>query len=177
MLPRRQPAPRGCLETRVQPSHHHQLLGAFLQKDEQQALRALHDERRGQYQAGRQETGYMKLPLRDEPQLVPLVARSLAVLETDVDSPLWDAYLLFYPAGSAIPAHTDPAAPDHTHHRLNALVIAPPSGGALALLGQVVPLFVGDAVVFRPDEVKHEVSAVVGGERLVWSVGCWRPRP
>jgi hypothetical protein len=32
----------------------------------------------------------------------------------------------------------------------------------------------GDGVLFRPDLQVHAVSEVVVGERLVWSVGCWK---
>jgi hypothetical protein len=43
--------------------------------------------------------------------------------------------------------------------------------GELRLEGKVFELAPGDAVVFRSDQITHQVSPVVG-ERLVLSVGC-----
>lgn len=125
---------------------------------------------------GRQHTGYQKLGVRDDARLLPLIERSLAQLGMPSSSPFWDAWLLRYPRGSSIPAHTDvPEASGVGHHRLNALVTAPDAGGILVVDGSVVDLGVGDAIVFRPDLQEHAVSAIEGGARLVWSVGCWKP--
>jgi hypothetical protein len=87
---------------------------------------------------------------------------------------LWDAWLLRYPDGAHIAAHTDPAMDGHRHVRLNALLQAPVEGGELTLGGEVVVLEVGDAIVFAPDAQAHAVSRV-RGERLLLSVGAWLP--
>ena len=140
---------------------------------------------------GRQATGYRKLAvllsgrhsngssaeaaaLRDE-RLAALIDRSLALLEVPRASAFWDAWLLHYPRGAMIPGHKDaPDAAGVGHHRLNALVTPATRGGVLVIDGDEVALFPGDGVLFRPDLQVHAVSEVVVGERLVWSVGCWK---
>lgn len=121
------------------------------------------------WQPGRQGTGYHKLSWRDNlpAELEPLLTRSLTTLGVDVID--WDCYALRYPAGSFIPRHRDPTD-DHRHLRLNAIVKTA-TGGQLIIGGETIELGAGDAVVFRPDAVDHEVGPVAG-TRYVWSVGC-----
>ena len=125
------------------------------------------------WQRGRQDTGYLKRAVdRDDPAVGALIERSLATL---FPGPRHghDAWLLRYPDGTHIPPHVDPPLRDGARHaRLNAVIAAPPRGGVLRLDGTVVSLAPGDAVVFYPDQVRHEVSACDGGERWIWSVGC-----
>ena len=129
---------------------------------------------------GRQGTGYEKLDLvsaLSEGALEahrPFVESQVAAARSSlgVDSSLgWDAYLLRYGAGAFVPEHRDPTSTLH-HLRLNALLQAGSSGtGRLELDGELWDLAEGDAVVFRPDVMAHQVSRVEG-ERLVLSVGC-----
>ena len=121
---------------------------------------------------GRQETGYYRAAVDAAALgLDALLDRSLAALGVDRAAP-HDVWLLRYPHGASIPPHVDPSPKDgQGHHRLNAVVVAPRAGGVLTLDGAPCPLGAGDAVVFRPDVQRHQLSAV-DGERLVWSVGC-----
>jgi alkylated DNA repair dioxygenase AlkB len=126
-----------------------------------------------EWEGGRQGTGYEKLDLKTIDPAPPYLPALLADLRVAmaVEYSGWDAYLLRYRDGSFIPPHRDP-----THHgrhlRLNAVIQASaPGSGELRLDGAVFDLEVGDAVVFRSDQILHQVSAVVG-ERLVLSVGC-----
>jgi hypothetical protein len=122
---------------------------------------------------GRQDTGYLKSGLdRSNPYLAALIERSLATLYPG-DRLGSDAWLLRYPDGSSIPPHVDPPLTDGARHaRLNAIIAQPPRGGELRFDGVAIDLVAGDAVVFYPDRVHHQVSAVAGGERWIWSVGC-----
>ena len=127
------------------------------------------------FEPGRQQTGYQKLAVQDDDRLSSLIDRSLKLLAIPRTSAFWDAWLLFYPRGAQIPGHKDaPEAPGVGHHRLNAIVTPAARGGVLVVHGEEVPLGPGDGVLFRPDLQVHAVSEVVVGERLVWSVGCWK---
>jgi hypothetical protein len=117
---------------------------------------------------GRQGTGYLKRDLLEEVTSERLIKRCLAALK---DPALFDAWLLRYPVGAEIPAHTDPPMAGMCHVRINALALSG-RGGLLYLDGQEVPLDAGDAYIFRPDLVRHQVTAVEGNERLMLSVGA-----
>ena len=120
------------------------------------------------FTAGRQGTGYDKLDLIDSPTAERLVKKCLKELG---DPLLFDAWLLRYPVGSDIPAHTDPPVPGMCHVRINALALTS-SGGVLYVDGAELPLDSGDAYVFRPDVMRHMVTKVERNERLVFSVGA-----
>jgi len=124
--------------------------------------------RKDGFEAGRQGTGYEKRNLLDDVGADRLVKRCLASLSNPT---LHDAWLLRYPVGAEIPAHTDPPIEGMCHVRINALALAG-RGGILYLDGAEVPLDAGDAYVFRPDLVRHQVTAVEGNERLMLSVGA-----
>lgn len=148
-------------------------LPAFLAPAARAVLIDLAASRGHGWEAGRQGTGYEKLDLRalDEPPafINPLLAGARVAMAVKYSG--WDAYLLRYREGSFIPPHRDPSR--HGRHlRLNAVVQpSAPGTGELRLDGEVFDLEVGDAVVFRSDQITHQVSAVVG-ERLMLSVGC-----
>ncbi len=127
------------------------------------------------WEPGRQGTGYEKLDIkrRPDPLLRTLIRDSLARHGIDRTNDHWDAVLLRYPPGSYIPRHRDEASIfGLTHQRLNAIVTKPNEGGVLIMAGQEVPMRAGDAILFRPDAVDHEVTTC-GDERLIFSVGCW----
>lgn len=147
-------------------------LPGFLSVDERAALAALAAMPERAWTEGRQETGYFRSAVdATGPLLAALRDRSLAALGVDRAAP-HDVWLLRYPAGASIPPHVDPAPQvGRGHHRLNAVIVAPRAGGVLSLDGVPCPLAAGDAVVFRPDVQRHQLSPV-DGERLVWSVGC-----
>ena len=145
------------------------LLEGFLSGDEIERLRVLAVD--AAFVEGRQATGYVKAAFGDVPELAGLRARSLAALGMATDTP-HDAYLLAYPTGSSIPPHVDLVADGWRHLRLNAVIMQASQGGELTIDGIVVPLAVGQAVVFSPDREVHAVSEIVHGERLLWSVGC-----
>ena len=103
------------------------------------------------WQRGRQGTGYDKMLLLTAPWPLP-----------------FDSYLIRYPEGSAIPAHTDPVQSGR-HFRLNVILKAPQSGGEFTCAN---PIFASRRVkLFRPDVGEHSVTRVVGGSRYVLSIG------
>lgn len=122
----------------------------------------------GGFEPGRQGSGYEKKNLLETMAAERLVKRCLQALGEPV---LFDAWLLRYPVGSEIPAHTDPPVEGLCHVRLNALALAS-AGGVLYVEGAEVPLDSGDACVFRPDVMRHMVTPVAKNERLVLSVGA-----
>jgi hypothetical protein len=145
----------------------------------ERALVAIASAPTASWQRGRQGTGYEKLALEGSdfaPEVLELTRRSLAELGAGAEL-AWDRWLLRYVRGTHVPPHTDPPlASGQEHWRLNGIVRAAGRGGVLALDGRTIELALGDAVVFRPDACRHEVSLVEEGERLVWSVGCNRPQ-
>ena len=103
------------------------------------------------WQRGRQGTGYDKMLLLTARWPIP-----------------FDSYLIRYPEGSEIPAHTDPVQAGR-HYRLNIILKAPKSGGEFICTN---PIYSGSRVkLFRPDASEHSVARVVGGSRYVLSVG------
>ena len=123
------------------------------------------------WQPGRQNTGYEKLPLRDRFAALPLVVRSAR--EVGVHDDFWDCYILRYPDKGFIPPHVDQETMGHKKHaRLNAVLQSPKAGGILKIENEVVELEELDAVLFYPGFSVHEVSPVEG-ERLLWSLGAW----
>ena len=124
------------------------------------------------YERGRQGTGYDKCSVVDRPEVAPIVQRALVELGVAATHP-HDAWLIRYGEGSHIPPHVDPVEEGAEHHRLNALVAAA-AGGEVFVDGALVALTVGAANVFRPDAMRHEVSRVERGTRIVFSVGTLR---
>ena len=124
--------------------------------------------RKGGFTAGRQATGYEKRDIVDDLMAERLIKRALKELGEPV---LFDAWVLRYPIGSEIPAHTDPPVEGMCHVRLNALALGC-EGGVLYVDGAEIPLESGDAYVFRPDLMKHMVTKVERNERLMFSVGA-----
>jgi hypothetical protein len=148
------------------------VLPAFFSPGEVAELRALAESTHEGWVPGRQHTGYEILTLRSSmPLASPFVARGMAHIGTPFED-YWDVYFIRYLDGAYIPPHTDPAQHGRSHRRLNAVLTQATSGGALLVAGEPVTLGVGDAVVFSPDRVSHEVTRV-GGTRLLFSVGAW----
>jgi predicted 2-oxoglutarate/Fe(II)-dependent dioxygenase YbiX len=146
-----------------------EILRAFLALDEVASLRTLADA--PGWLAGRQGTGYEKLPLRDTHTKHSLVVRALAKLGEPYEN-YWDAYLIRYLDGAHLPDHVDAAEHGRRHRRINAVLAQPRVGGELWIDNVLVELEVGDAVLFEPDREVHRVSPVVG-TRLLFSVGAW----
>jgi hypothetical protein len=121
------------------------------------------------WEPGRQGTGYEKKNVLTHLACERLVKRAVGELFAPT---LVDAWLLRYPVGSEIPAHTDPPIDGMCHVRLNALVLASGAGGVLYLDGNEQIFDEGDALVFRPDVVRHQVTTVEKNPRLVFSVGA-----
>ncbi len=151
----------------------------FVDRPTRDALRALAADPRAAWIAGRQGTGYEKLPLDVASEAIDaLTAAGLTRMGE------WaaregrrivghDRYLLRYAAGTLVPPHRDPPLADGLRHlRLNAIIVHDGGGGSLRMDGVTVPVTEGDAVIFRPDLVDHEVTVLTSGHRLVWSVGC-----
>ena len=103
------------------------------------------------WQSGRQGTGYDKMLLITAHWPIP-----------------FDSYLLRYPDGSEIPAHTDPVD-DKRHYRLNVILKQSKSGGTFVCED---PIFQTNRIkLFRPDVSRHSVTRVSGGSRYVFSFG------
>ena len=120
------------------------------------------------FEPGRLDTGYEKKNVLEHLACERLIKRAVKELGDPV---LFDAWLLRYPVGSEIPAHVDPPIDGLSHVRLNALVLAG-QGGLLYLDGAEAPLDEGEALLFRPDVVRHQVTRVERNPRLVFSVGA-----
>lgn len=145
----------------------------------------------GDWESGRQGTGYFKLDLRElvdmgadddeHDWLFELTMRALDEIGeyTGKDPELydgWDVYLLYYPDGSEIPPHTDPTpTPEQKHVRLNAVVDAALEGGDLVLYSdrevKAFSVGAGDAIIFSPSDQTHAVDPIQG-RRIVFSVGA-----
>ncbi len=144
----------------------------FLAPDEVQLLRIRADATT-RWEFGRQGTGYeksdMKPLLRGNTTFDTIAGRALHLLGPDDGN--WDMWLLRYPKGSCVPPHRDEAVFGLRHKRINAMLTLPEYGGHFIADGERVDLRVGDAVMFYPDSVTHEVTKVVTDSRLVLSIG------
>lgn len=120
------------------------------------------------FEPGRLGTGYERKNILEHIACERLIKRATAMLGAPL---LVDAWLLRYPVGSEIPAHVDPPLEGMCHVRLNALLLAG-EGGLLYLDGAETPVDEGDALLFRPDVVRHQVTRVERNPRLVFSVGA-----
>lgn len=103
------------------------------------------------WRRGRQGTGYDKMLLATLPWPVP-----------------FDCYLIRYPEGSAIPAHTDPVA-ERRHFRLNIVLKRSSRGGEFVCANLIFST--ARIKLFRPDISEHSVTRVEGGSRYVLSLG------
>lgn len=142
---------------------HCRVVKGFLTLEERDLLRAAADL--VVWESGRQRTGYEKASI----QLDAFQAKCLVALGVPSNTG-HDSYLLRYQTGAFIPAHKDDAPFGFEHHRINVLLQAG-EGGELRIGGELISLDELDAVVFRPDLLLHEVSAVGKGCRLLASVG------
>lgn len=142
----------------------YRLLPVWLNLDEVALLRGLSST--VEWTSGRQDTGYMKADIFNDGRFAPLIERALDALG---QPELYDASLIYYPVGSSIPPHTDPAIEGYCHVRFN-VVFASGRGGELYLDGQKLPLDLGDGYLFRPDAVEHQVNQALD-PRYIFSVG------
>ena len=139
----------------------------FLSPRERVVLLALARGDEG-FEPGRLHTGYQKKNVLEHLGCERLIKRARALLGEPL---MVDAWLLRYPVGSEIPAHVDPPIGGMCHVRVNALVLGS-IGGLLYLDGAEAPLDEGDALVFRPDAVRHQVTKIERNPRVVFSVGA-----
>lgn len=103
------------------------------------------------WQRGRQASGYDKMLFLKLPWPLPC-----------------DAYLLRFPPGSEIQAHTDPVASGR-HYRLNIVIRKAGAGGEFVC---DAPIYASSRVnLFRPDACVHSVTRVESGCRYVLSLG------
>ncbi len=123
------------------------------------------------FTGGRQAGGYLKASLDDLVAVNGLCGPLQQLSRLLGDPPAVDRYWLVYPMGSSIPAHTDPSPADGLVHVRANLVVGVAEGGAFEADGAIIELGIGDAVVFRPDLVVHQVTMVTRGTRRVLSVG------
>jgi hypothetical protein len=106
------------------------------------------------WQRGRQASGYDKMLLLQSAWPLP-----------------FDLYLLRFPTGSEIKAHTDPVDAG-AHYRLNLVVWRAASGGEFVC---ATPLYASTRIkYFRPDQCEHGVTRVERGTRYVLSIGWVR---
>ena len=86
---------------------------------------------------------------------------------------LWfaDAYLLRFPEGSYVPAHTD-GVPGCRHWRLNVVLRKADRGGEFVCAHA---RRLGRICLFRPDREIHSVTRIDEGTRYVLSLGWALP--
>lgn len=104
------------------------------------------------WNSGRQRSGYKTIKLFESKKL------------------LCDAYLIYYPKGSAIASHFDKVIFGN-HYRLNLTLKKAKKGGIFILAGKPVFKLGTIAVIFRPDKQCHSVSTIQEGYRVVFSFG------
>jgi hypothetical protein len=83
----------------------------------------------------------------------------------------FDVYILRFPEGAEIPAHTDPVAKGR-HYRCNIVVKRAREGGEFVCATPIVAT--RRIKVFRPDTCDHSVTRVTRGTRYVLSIGWIR---
>lgn len=91
-----------------------------------------------------------------------------------------DAHLIYYPPGSSVRPHADPAPYGHEHHRVNITLVRPAAGGLFKFVAhknKLVESPDGRIVRFRPDSVRHWITPVKNGYRLVLSIGWLNNTP
>lgn len=101
--------------------------------------------------SGRQNSGYLKI----------------TILESQIFK--FDISLLKFPEGSYIPDHTDPAIAGYRHYRCNIILKKSKSGGEFLSERNIINWT--RLKFFRPDLSTHSVTKVVGGSRIVLSIG------
>lgn len=106
------------------------------------------------WERGRQKTGYDKM----------LLCGAYWPIK-------FDMYLLRFPEGSEIPAHTD-TVETGKHFRLNIIIKNAKEGGNFICDS---PIFETKRIkLFRPDISEHEVSKIIAGSRYLLSIGWIR---
>lgn len=103
------------------------------------------------WEKGRGGTGYYKL----------LLCRCAKVFK-------FDMYLIKFPCGSEITAHTDKLSKGN-HFRFNFIIKKPEEGGEFTCSNMI--LNTERVKLFRPDIYEHRVSKIIKGNRLVFSLG------
>ena len=146
-------------------SHYHVLPG-WLSPRERVALAVV--AKRDAWQPGSMAGGYQNLDLMGDVATLRLVRRALNTLG---DPLVFHAKLVRFPVGSTLPAHVDEAAAGRCQVQLHALVVGS-AGGQWYLDGEEVPLDDGDAVLFRPDLLRHQLTAVERNARVILSVSA-----
>lgn len=177
------------------PVPHYQVINNFLTYTNlEELLQVFESVPEDRWVPGRQGTGYLKYEIthHTDELYFTYVLWALQYLgyispggnkkelrETDEhlsregDGPRWDAWLMKMPDGAYIHPHTDPCPFDAgEHHRLNMCIRAAERGGRFSIEGEPVNVHTGEAILFRPDAMRHEVSMVSGADRLMISVGC-----
>ncbi len=144
----------------------HRVVPGFLTPRERVVLLTV--ARKEGFEPGRLGTGYERKSVLEHLACERLIKRASVLLGAPL---LVDAWLLRYPVGSEIPSHLDPPIEGMCHVRMNALVLAG-AGGLLYLDGAEAQFDEGDAQLFRPDVVRHQVTRVERNPRLVFSVGA-----
>lgn len=142
----------------------YQILPGWLSQRERVALNVV--ARRGGWQPASDGAGCEQLDLAGDVATIRLVRRALDALGGPMP---FFAALIRYPVGCEVPAHTDPPTAGLCHMRIDALVLGS-AGGLFYLGGEEAPLCDGDAVRFRPDQLKQQLTAVERNARVVLSV-------
>lgn len=143
------------------------------------------------WEDGRQGTGYFKLNLMDiyaggdsllgavRSRLLNAIKRRLGLPDGLKLQRRNDFWLLYYPEGSSVPWHVDPAPPGAKHWRANVCVTAPKEGGAFVVRNGYfveanlpVNLAESEGILFCASDREHAVGHVLKGYRLVVSVGA-----
>ena len=105
---------------------------------------------------GRQPGGYKKLKIFESKRLK------------------MDMYLLYFPCGSEVSPHKDPATEGYIHKRTNITLKKPKEGGLVFVEGPV--LNIGRFSHFMPSEWRHLMTKITKGSCLMLSIGWLTPR-
>jgi hypothetical protein len=109
------------------------------------------------WQYGRQNSGY---------KIFPIIHSSRLKL---------DMHLIFYPKGSEIKPHKDPAMFGQRHYRMNLEVWKADQGGVFECAKCLIRF--GRLRLFRPDLELHSVTKIEEGSRWIFSIGWLRKPP
>lgn len=82
----------------------------------------------------------------------------------------FDMYILRLPKGSMVQEHTDPSPEGFEHHRVNITLRSARTGGCTYFSRMRAPLHYH----FRPDVMKHHVTAIMKGNLWLLSIGWLR---
>ena len=99
-----------------------------------------------------------------------ILAKLEEVLGSISPAPEESPYFIFYPVDTLMHEHTD-SYPQANYWRIGILLKQDCVGGIFKLEGKELELEVGDMYIFHANKLKHEVTKITEGERLIIASG------